>query len=119
MSKILAIVGSRSFTDWPVFTYQIQLIEELHGPFKSIVTGDAKGADKMARRWAEENNKELIVHHADWRTHGNLAGPKRNQKIVNDCDKMIAFPSHQGKGTQISIVMALDTDKLLKIQWVD
>lgn len=96
----VAIVGSRDFTNYESFkTYleQIPIKPEL------IVSGGSKGTDKLAERYAKENKIELKIFYPDWEKYGLSAGPLRNQKIVDSCDIMIAFPSKNGKGTQDSI----------------
>ena len=70
------------------------------------MTGDARGADAIAVRLAQNHDLGVIVHKADWDLYGKKAGPIRNKKIVDDSDVLIAFPSKHGKGTQITIDMA-------------
>ncbi|RYE17826.1 MAG: hypothetical protein EOP45_15100 [Sphingobacteriaceae bacterium] len=61
------------------------------------------GVDKMAERYAEENDIELKVHEAEWAKYGKRAGPLRNQLIVDDSNYLIAFPSDDSVGTYSSI----------------
>ena len=56
----------------------------------------------MARRFATENHFLLLEYLPDWKKYGKIAGPKRNQLIVNDASHMIAFPL-DGPGTKDAI----------------
>lgn len=52
-----------------------------------VVTGDASGADAIARWWAERQaGVELVVFDADWKQHGRAAGPIRNKAMVETLD---------------------------------
>lgn len=76
-----------------------------------IIAGAARGVDSAAADWAVLNHTKLSEHPADWKKHGNAAGPIRNQLMIDmhldkDYDKKyivvdilgIAFPG--GKGTK-------------------
>ena len=71
----------------------------------TIVEGGAKGADKLAERYARERGYGLVVKPADWSKGGTLkypqsdksAGPRRNREMAKMGDVGIAFPG--GKGT--------------------
>jgi hypothetical protein len=63
-----------------------------------VVVGCAKGADKMAREWAESNGVPFEVYWADWTGRGHPAGPERNQRMLDSerIDLVIAFPGNTG-----------------------
>lgn len=65
----------------------------------TIVQGGASGADALARRWAAESSVPCITVPADWKRHGKAAGPKRNQRMLDEhaVDLVVAFPG--GRGT--------------------
>lgn len=100
---ILAIVGDRNYTDYHAFQ---TIIDKVNSPIHAIVSGGAKGADTMAERYAMNNNIDMIIHVAEWDTHGKAAGPIRNRLIVNDADAMIAFLAPGSRGTANSIKLA-------------
>ena len=67
---------------------------------KILIHGDAKGADTLARQWAES----VGVHHAAvpalWDIMGKSAGYRRNTAMLSlEPDYCVAFPG--GKGTQM------------------
>ena len=98
--KVL-ICGGRDFTDYRRFAVAMREITLEYGPFDVAIHGDAKGADHCAHLWANSpiGSKSEIVFEADWKTHGNAAGPKRNQQMLDEGkpDLVVAFPG--GRGT--------------------
>ena len=106
----IGIVGSRNFNDWELMNTVLGELCGYGGKYTTIdptiVTGDARGADTLAVKLARYRDLFVIVHRAHWELYGMKAGPIRNQKIVDDSDALIAFPSKQGTGTQITIAMA-------------
>jgi hypothetical protein len=91
------VCGGRNFTDsqWLYWfldsfhkTYQIDV----------IIEGGAKGADRLARTWAINNNIPVETYEADWESHGRAAGPIRNAKMLIEGkpDYVIAFPGGTG-----------------------
>jgi|SRR6056297_635790 len=102
----LAVVGSRHYTDYASFCKILNSWIDKNGIPDTIVSGGAKGADALAKRFAKEKNITLVEYEADWERYGKSAGPRRNTLIVNAATHMIAFPSHTGRGTQNSIKKA-------------
>jgi len=96
----IGIVGSRNFDN------REMMLEHIPAGYTTIVSGGAKGADALAETLANHLGLDVIVHKAQWDLYGKRAGPIRNQKIVDDSDALLAFPSKNGRGTQITIDMA-------------
>lgn len=104
----VAIVGSRGFKNYEYLEKSISIY------FKSIskvISGGAKGADSLAKRFAQEKNIEYIEYPADWDQHGKAAGFIRNLEIVNNCDVLVAYWDSVSNGTKHSINIARKTDK--------
>ena len=106
MSHKLAIVGSRAYVDKTAFEETVEQWIEENGLPQCIVTGDASGADAMAREYAGAHSIKLVVHRAEWSRYGRAAGPIRNNSIVKGCTAMIAFLAADGAGTRDSIAKA-------------
>ena len=74
----------------------------------TVVHGDARGADAMARAWADRTNQidsrvHQIPYPANWAQLGVAAGAMRNTYMVDsnyDADLCIAFPRATGTGTR-------------------
>lgn len=116
---ILAIIGSRDFTDKTFFNQKIREWIETFGTPSKIISGGAKGADSLAAEYAIKNGIELITYHPDWNQYGKSAGPIRNTLIINDCTHVLAFPSRMGKGTQDSLRKATKLNKHITMYYID
>jgi len=107
----IAIVGGRDFDDYPLLESTMDFYlggEELD---VCIVSGGAKGADTLGKRYADEKGLTTIIFVADWNTHGKSAGYKRNVSIVKNSDAVIAFWDGKSKGTKHTIDLANKADK--------
>ena len=110
----LAIVGSRTFTDFERLeefvkdNIQLPLITE-------IVSGGAKGADTLAEEFAKKYDIPLKVFYPNWDKYGKSAGFRRNGKIIKNCDRVIALWDGKSKGTRNSIDLARKYNKKLHI----
>ena len=114
----LAVVGSRSFDDYQLMEYEIDRIFKrkwLDDPERRmcIVSGGARGADQLAKRYVKEHNKEVhyVEHPPDWKLHGKAAGKIRNVDIVKDSKMVLAFWDGKSKGTKhtLSVAQTLGT----------
>lgn len=118
----LALIGSRNFRDYKLFCESVQ--EALldwkinSNDLSCVVSGGASGADALAERWALEKGLKISVFRADWKSHGRRAGPLRNSEIVKYATHLVAFPSHNGSGTQDTIRKAQLEGKPIKIIYV-
>jgi hypothetical protein len=77
----------------------------------TIVHGDAAGADKMAGRFAHDNQFRVEPHHADWDKYGTkAAGPIRNIEMLDaGADAVYAFvdkPLAESRGTAHMVKIA-------------
>ncbi len=65
----LAIVGSREYTDYDKFKNEINnTLEKWKTEIKDIeciISGGAKGSDKMAERFAKENKIQTVIFKPD------------------------------------------------------
>ncbi len=92
------IAGDREFTDyfklcnWMTAISRMWLISE-------VVSGEARGADTMGERWAEEYDIPVKAFPADWERYGNTAGPLRNAQMGDYGNALVAFVAPDSKGT--------------------
>lgn len=119
MSIKLAVVGSRSFNDWKKFSEHLDHWIEKNGKPEIIVSGGAKGADSLAEKYASEKSIPTEIYKPDYSTYGSKAPLIRNDKIVEACTHMLAFPSNQGSGTQYTISKAEKLKKLVEVIYID
>lgn len=73
-----------------------------------IIQGGAKGADRLADKWAQLNYVKVEEYPADWERYGKKAGYLRNKQMLEEGkpDLVIAFPG--GRGTDMMIRLAKD-----------
>lgn len=76
-------------------------LDSMHAasPIACVITGDARGVDRTAMMWANENGVPTEPYPADWEKHGRAAGPIRNRQMLDEGkpDLVVAFPG--GRGT--------------------
>lgn len=99
----LAIVGSRTFDDYETLVIALYAWVQTHGTPTAIVSGGARGADRLAARFARDIGVELIEFIPEWDKLGKRAGYVRNAQIVNEADAGIAFWDGVSRGTKHSI----------------
>lgn len=64
-----------------------------------IVSGGAKGVDRLGESFAVELEVKVKQFLADWDTHGKIAGFIRNQEMANYADALIAVWDGESRGT--------------------
>lgn len=65
----------------------------------SIVSGMARGADRLGYEFAYANEVTLYAFPADWDKYGKRAGYIRNQRMGDFADGLLAFWDGRSKGT--------------------
>lgn len=106
------ICGGRDFADQGVFDGAMSDLLQLKGCPRTVVHGDARGADEMANQWAMEMALEIAAVPADWKTHGRAAGPIRNQLMLDEHKPhlVVAFPGGRGTADMIARARAAGID---------
>jgi hypothetical protein len=108
----IAVIGSRNFTDQVLLENELNTIKE---KVTMVISGGANGADKLAEKWALDNNIPLEVYKPDWKNYGRAAGVVRNKLIIESCDYCYAFFFFLSKGTLYSINHCKKVYKPIKI----
>ena len=106
----LAIIGSRTFNDFPLLldyltSYFFNSLPRVFR-FDTVISGGAAGADRLGERFADDYEIEKQIFKPEWDKYGKSAGFKRNQQIVDACDIVLAFWNGESKGTQDTIEKA-------------
>ncbi len=108
----IAVIGSRNFNDYSLLK---NIMDKYKNECEGIVSGGARGADKLAERYAEENQIPLKVFKPEWKRYGKGAGLIRNRTIVENADLIIAFWDGKSKGTKYTIDYAKKCGKKVEI----
>lgn len=114
----LAIVGGRTFHDYEKFKIIVKEYVAEYGLPETIISGGAKGVDKMAEWYAKEHHIPLIVLKPNWYPEGKYnhrAGLDRNTDIIDAATHVLALPTNISKGTHDSISKAQEKNKMIKV----
>lgn len=103
--KIL-VCGGRDFCDRDLMSRTLAPYKPRHINSPSehkIIQGGARGADRMAREWAETFRVPYREFPANWDRDGKAAGPIRNQRMIDEGkpDLVIAFPGGSGTADMV------------------
>lgn len=114
MKKKIAIVGSRSITD---YQHVLEFITAIifTGDIEEIISGGANGIDKVAEQIAALHDIKMTVYKPDWKQYGKCAGVIRNKTIIENADIVFAIWDGNSNGTHNSIDIAHDLNKELYI----
>jgi hypothetical protein len=100
--KVL-VCGSRYFNNK-------ELMEDVLKEYdiRCIIEGEARGADTLAREYAERQGIHVLAFPAQWEKHGKAAGPIRNTEMlrVGQPELVVAFRRQNSRGTQNMINQA-------------
>lgn len=98
------VCGGRGYSDREYMDRYLRLIDRAKGPITLLISGEARGADTLAKQWAEGCGCPYLGFPANWNKHGKAAGPIRNQQMLNEGkpDLVIAFPGGRGTADMIS-----------------
>lgn len=113
------IVGSRSFSDYELFTAKCDLLLRNWGSVV-IVSGGAQGADALAKRYAADRGYRYREFPADWDTYGRRAGYIRNRAMHEYISThvnrgVIAFWDGKSRGTHQSFSLAESYSNPLRV----
>ena len=104
------IAGSRNFNDYELLSLTCKdlLISE-------IISGTAKGADKLGEKYAIKHNIPVKKFPANWDKYGKSAGYIRNEEMAKYGESLIAFWDNKSKGTKHMIDLAKKYNLKIKI----
>lgn len=86
MTRII-VAGSRNFNNYRLLRSKLDDIIAGISDEIEIVSGNARGADRLGERYASEHNISVALFPADWSVYGKPAGIIRNQIMVNHVSK--------------------------------
>lgn len=93
----MIIAGSRLITDYTALQYAIAqndfpLVNE-------VVSGCARGVDKLGERWASERGILVSRFRANWGKFGQAAGLYRNWEMAEYASGLLALWDGESRGT--------------------
>jgi hypothetical protein len=103
----LLICGDREWTDLQLIR---KAVKSLLPYLTEIIEGEARGADSLGKKVAEDLNIPVLKFPADWAKYGKSAGPIRNQQMLDEGKPDIVFAFHNdiehSKGTKDMVTRA-------------
>ncbi len=100
------IAGSREFSDYDEMCRALDVFEKQYGQVTEVVSGSARGTDKLGERWAKERSIPITRFPAKWNENGKAAGYIRNAEMAAYADSLVAFHVDKSKGTAHMIRLA-------------
>ena len=99
----IGVIGSRAFNDVELLNREL---DKYLDKVSVIVSGGAKGADKLGEMWALQNNITTEIFDPEFKSFGRGAYRMRNIEIVRNSDLIIAFWDGKSKGTDQTVGIA-------------
>ena len=97
------IAGSRECTHYDDL---LRAIDNIGWSPSVIISGTARGVDRMGERWAKENQIPVEQFPADWDKYGKSAGVRRNAEMAQKADALLALWDWKSRGTKNMIDLA-------------
>lgn len=104
------VAGSREIVDFSIIE---SAIIKSGFAITEIISGTARGVDKLGELYGEKNNIRVTRFPADWNRYGKSAGYIRNEEMAKNADALIAIWDGKSRGTKNMIDIA--TKKELKV----
>lgn len=104
----LLIAGSRSITD-------IDISEYIPADTSLIISGGANGVDTLAEQYADKKRISKLILRPRYDLYRRAAPLKRNDEMVEICDKVLIFWDGVSKGTKHTIEYANKIGKPIEI----
>lgn len=108
------VAGGRDFDDYELLCKKLDYYLARYTNVE-IVSGCAKGADKLGERYAKERGYKIKRFPADWNFYGKKGGFVRNEEMAEYADAAVIFWDGRSKGSQHMIDTSVSKCLLLRI----
>lgn len=106
MTNRIIVAGGRDFQNYPLLCRKLdKILSSLSGEI-IILSGAARGADKLGERYAAERGHAVERFPADWGTYGRRAGPLRNAQMAIAATHCVVFWDGVSRGTKSMVDIA-------------
>lgn len=107
----IAVIGSREFSN-------VRLVADVMAEYLPIISllisGGARGADKLGEQWANKNGIETQIFYPDHKRYKH-AYHHRNRLIVEAADLVVAFWNGHSTGTKYTMDYARRMGKPVRV----
>ncbi|SHG27748.1 Protein of unknown function [Desulfacinum infernum DSM 9756] len=90
------VAGSRTINDPEIIS---EAIRQSGFQITELVSGGARGVDRLGEAWARRNGVPIRVFRADWKRYGRGAGVLRNTQMAEYADALVAVWDGESRGT--------------------
>ncbi len=104
----LLIVGSRSIREFDLEGYVPPETE-------MIISGGAEGVDTLAEQYADRRRISKMILRPQYEKYGRGAPLKRNDAMVDECDRVLVIWDGVSKGTHHTIEYAKRKQKPIEV----
>jgi len=116
MKKFKVIIfGGRDFDDYQILELNCNHLLKNKFPDIEIVSGAARGVDKLGERYAENYLLDVNLFPADWEQFGKSAGYIRNKVMGDYADAGIGFWDGKSRGTKHMIETLKELNKPVRV----
>jgi len=109
------IAGGRDYNDYGQLKWQCAHVLQNKHPNIEIVSGTARGADKLGERFAEENGYRIKRFPANWDKFGRGAGHIRNKEMAQYAGALILLWDGVSKGSEGMLRLAEKYELLIRV----
>ena len=98
------VAGGRDFKGYYLLKETLDSFQQEYGSITEVVSGTAKGVDKLGEKYANENNIPIKRFIPDWEGLGKKAGHVRNRQMGDYAKEhngmLVAFWDKHSRGTK-------------------
>jgi len=109
------VAGSRDFQDYNLLRNTLDYLLQNKFPHVEIVSGTAKGADRLGEKYAMERGLKIKQFPANWDLYKKQAGYIRNVEMARYADACVCFWNRKSRGTMHMINIAKEYGLDLRI----
>jgi hypothetical protein len=109
------IAGGRDFDDYEYACEELDYFFNLLATVPMVVSGGARGADRIGEKYAIDNEMKMRQFPAEWDKYGKSAGYRRNVDMANFSEALVAFWDGKSKGTKHMIDIAIEKGLLVQV----
>jgi len=92
----LLIAGSRNIENFDISPYIPEDVD-------LIISGGARGIDTLAENYADKMRISKLILRPDYKSFKRAAPLRRNEKMIEICDKVLVFWDGKSRGTKYTI----------------
>lgn len=110
MAERVLVCGGRDYDDGGAVGATLCALNAEMG-IAVIIEGGARGADRLARQWAECAGVPYLTVDADWKKYGKAAGAIRNAEMLKqEPTLVVAFPGGRGTADMVRRARAANVE---------